>query len=79
LAAGQSDAALADSELAVDDGAAPAHLFHRARVLMMNGQPTSARASLKQALERGLAEENLNSLEAADFRGLMAKLEPTRN
>ena len=78
LAAGQSEAALADSEIAVSDVANPMHLFHQARVLLMNGRRDDARSSLNKALALGLASESLNTLEVAAFQDLTAQLEPPR-
>jgi cellulose synthase operon protein C len=78
LAADQPSAALGDLETAVSDGAAPLHLFHLARVRMMNGELDGARSSLKKAIERGLTEESFNSLEASSFQELKAQLEGTR-
>jgi Tfp pilus assembly protein PilF len=78
LAADQPSAALGDLETAVNDGAAPLHLFHLARVRMMNGELDGARSSLKKAIERGLTEESFNSLEASSFQELKAQLEGTR-
>jgi tetratricopeptide (TPR) repeat protein len=78
LAAGKPDAALADLETAVNDGASAVHLFHLARVRMVNGQPDDARASMRKALDRGLTEASLNRLEASAFQELRAQLQPAR-
>jgi tetratricopeptide (TPR) repeat protein len=78
LAAGKLDAALTDLEVAVTDGGAAVHLFHLARVRMVNGQLESARASLKKALDRGLSEDSFNKLEASTFHELKGQLEPSR-
>ncbi|HXY35462.1 MAG TPA: hypothetical protein VEI07_14620, partial [Planctomycetaceae bacterium] len=78
LAAEQTSAALSDLEKAANDGGAAVHLFHLARVRMLNGQVEEARAALRKALENGLTESSLNRLEASDLQELKAKLEGSR-
>jgi cellulose synthase operon protein C len=78
LAAGNADAALADLQTAVGDGAAPLPLFHLARVRLVNGQLDDARSSLNQAVTRGLTPEILNRLEASAFQELKTQLDVPR-
>jgi tetratricopeptide (TPR) repeat protein len=78
LAAGQSDAALADLQAAVSDGASPVHLFHLARARILHGQLDDARASFKRALTSGLSEAGLNRLEASTFEELKVQLATPR-
>ncbi|HET6325095.1 MAG TPA: tetratricopeptide repeat protein, partial [Planctomycetaceae bacterium] len=78
LAAGKPEAAQTDLEVATTGGGAATHLFHLARVRMVNGQLESARASLKKALDLGLTEGHFNKLEASSFHELKIQLEPTR-
>lgn len=78
LAAGKPDAAQTDLEVAINGGGAATHLFHLARVRMLNGQVENARASMKKALDLGLTEGHFNKLEAPSFHELKVQLEPTR-
>lgn len=77
FAAGRSDAALADLQTAVGDGASPVHLFHLAQVRMSTGQLDDARVWFKRALASGLSENVLNRLETPAFDNLKTRLEPS--
>jgi tetratricopeptide (TPR) repeat protein len=76
LAAGKSDAALADSENAVSRDPSALHLFHQARGQLTSGKREAARDSFQNAIERGLTVAAIHPLEVATFQELKVQLEP---
>ena len=78
LAAGQSAAALADTENAVNEDPSAIHLFHQARARLSNGNKEKARDSFQSATAHGLTPAAVPPLEVAIFQELKSQLEPAR-
>ncbi len=73
-AQGQTEAALADLEIAMAESPSAEMHFHQAIVHHRAGQTGPAREALKRALEAGLKAEHLHPLERDAFRQLQTAL-----
>ena len=75
LAAGNSDAALADAEQASNDDPNPVHFFHLARLQLAKGDRKAATAAYQKARELGLTPSSLHPLERSTLAELAAQLD----